>query len=207
MSNLISRSEAQFRLRNIGAKIALAVSASREGDWQDAFSHAWDAKELLDQIVPHLEEASGHQREFLPNEPEPLGSLKYGTPPSIGGMGYRGSNHSSSQEPSRPIDVTPPKPINLPKVIITPPPPPPPKPIITPPPLRIPEGAEVITLDIEQASIGIITDATRKTFEQLDSLPTDFRKKVLMAHALSRRPVTIWRNNETDWRIHPTENK
>ena len=150
MPNPISRSEAQFRLRNISAKIAIAQSAAKEGDWRIAFDNAYEAQDLLNILVPFLEEAVDELAERRDKMPEPPGSLKYGTPPPVnsggGSMGYRGSSYSRPPEPIV-VDVTPtpvrkdkvpspsPRDLRPPKpIIITPPPQPVAKPIITPPP-------------------------------------------------------------------------
>jgi hypothetical protein len=234
MPNPISKSEAQFKLRNITAKLSIALSAAREGDWRIAFDNAYEAQDLLDILLPHLEEAADElaaRRDKMP-PPEPPGSLKYGAPPGTpertergGGLGYRGSSHSRPPEPitvdvtpnsttrvpptKRGVDLSPPRPI-----IITPPPPVVRGPIITPPPVAaappkpaapaavIPQGAEVVTLDINRLLNGIVDDADRMQMTLLYELPEAFRKNVLKHQALSRRPVTIYRVGDGAWAIY-----
>lgn len=237
MPNPITKTEAQFRLRNITAKLAIAQSAAREGDWRIAFDNAYEAQDLLDTLLPHLEEALdelANRRDVKP-EPEPPGSLKYGVPPGtpstrVGGMGYRGSNHdhrgpepitidvtaTTSTTPKPRVDLRPPKPIITPpppiaKPIITPPPiipqppkPPAPKPAApkpTAPAIVIPEGAEVVTLEVDRLLNGVVNDAERAQMTLLFELPEAFRKEVLKSQALSRRPVTIFRVGDGAWSI------
>lgn len=147
MSNPISRSEAMFKLRNIGNKISQAVSAAREGDWRIAFDQAYEASDDLEILLPHLDEAATLLTDYRDTntkglKDEPVGSLKYGVPPGtptkrVGGMGYRGRQHNSDDGPvfSKRADshLPPPPIINLPKPkppIITPPP----APVVPPPP-------------------------------------------------------------------------
>jgi len=239
MPNPISRSEAQFKLRNIAAKIALAQSAAKEGDWRIAFDNAYEAQDLLEILVPHLEEAADELSDKHDRMPEPPGSLKYGVPPgtpekrsSGGGMGYRGSSGvSGSHRPPEPITIdvtnatprstnlrpptpiiTPPPPTPKPKPkqqpIITPPPPipVPPKPAAPPPPPPpepIPDGAEVVTLNINELLNGVLNDDSKAAFDLLyNQLPDAFRKQVLLIHAKVRRPVTIFRVGDGEWNVH-----
>jgi hypothetical protein len=65
----------------------------------------------------------------------------------------------------------------------------------------LPESAETITLDIERLC-GVFGGAPDMVMmEQLNSLPEPFRKTVLKTHALTHRPVTVWRVGESEWRI------
>jgi hypothetical protein len=228
MSNLISKSEAQFRLRNVIAKLSIAQSAAKEGDWRIAFDNAYEAQDLLNILVPHIEEALDEHLAKRDPKPEPPGSLKYGVPPGtptkrVGGMGYRGSNYDGNRPPEPitvtidPVHVAPTKrgtDLRPPKPIITPPPtspppvivtPPPKSPIITPPPEPpapvIPDGAEVVTLDINRLLNGIANDGDREAMTLLYELPEEFRKTVLKTNALSRRPVTIYRVGDV-WSIY-----
>jgi hypothetical protein len=230
MPNPISKSEAQFKLRNVTAKLSIAQSAAREGDWRLAFDNAYEAQDLLTILLPHLEEAANElsdKRDRMPPPPkEPVGSLKYGVPPGtpterVGGLGYRGSHRDGepSYGPPEPIhvaptkrgaDTRPPKPIIItppPEVIIVPPPPTR-GPLITPPPAPpeppkpvIPDGAEVVTLNITRLMNGIANDEDREAMTLLYELPEEFRKTVLKTNALSRRPVTIYRVGDV-WSIY-----
>jgi len=130
--NLISKSEALFRLRNASNKIGLAVNTLREeDDWQAAHDLAYEAQDMLFAILDHLEEAANAKpTKTKANErttpwkppapdPEPPGSLKYGVPPGTpglkersgrGAMGYQGNsrhphNYSSSRTPPPVIKV------------------------------------------------------------------------------------------------------
>lgn len=134
---LITRSEAEHRLKIIAASINQAIREIRDGAWQRALTDVDEAIQRLDVLAPHIMEASNSPQ----CQPEPLGSLKYGTPsPITGGMGYRGSSHSSSGEFSSSVRVTSIE--RTPSTPKTEPAPPPPipepipvrKPIITPPP-------------------------------------------------------------------------
>jgi hypothetical protein len=200
-----------------------AENAAEKGDFREAHSTAIDAADLLDYLVPALGLAADDQvdklKERMPEvkpdkkKSEPVGSLKYGTPPPrAGGLGYRGSRHSHREEwpddNGKPLyDDAPPAPIKAEKrrVIITPPPvietPEVRKKPEAPKPAPIPEGAEVVTLDIDKLSTGTLGAHELDQLLVFDSFDQEFRSKVLKTHSTTRRPVTIWRQADGEWRI------
>lgn len=109
---VITRQEAAHRLRIIASLANSGVSAARDGNWREAFSQAYDLRDALNKLMPHLEEAAEAAAEgLLPgfSEADNVGSLAYNPPPQprrTGGMGYRGNGYSgsttSTPTPSRP---------------------------------------------------------------------------------------------------------
>lgn len=211
--NIITRSEAVYRLRLVSSQVSRAINETRDGDWDRAVIAIEEMAEMVVRLLPHLREA----RDFDPSNRPPVGSLRFGTPPErIGGMGYRGSTHQTEtpkaprrHAPPEPLEegpVAPPPPIALPKcpsppprVIITPPPPPPPVPP-PPPPVEkvIPEGWEQVTFDIALFLGGVLSSANADLFRRYSALPAEQRKQILGEHGRTHRPVTwIIRKEET----------
>ena len=195
---IITRAEATHRLKLITAKLNCANTAVRDGNWKEGASEANEAWELLSGILPHLDEAAdespvpvrvggmGYRGNHNHHEEEPVGSLKYGTPPAA---------------PFRVLDYAPPEPIaNLPKPIVTPPRP---QPIITPPPatqLPEPESA-VFDLSriagreeyVKAAFTGApsLTDEEWVITELFDKLPQSLQDKITEQYAATGKPVTV----------------
>ncbi len=143
---LITRSEAVHRLKIISTKINNAISACREGHWQESFTSLEEAQLQIEAILPHVEEASDTEHDLVASlTPNPMGGSQ-----GIGGMGYRGSSHS---EPKKKAASNGGNGIPKPIPIVTPPPP---QAIITPPPVTpfdMPEPEPVVeTFDMTRIS-------------------------------------------------------
>jgi len=151
---LITRSEAAHRLKLISSHLSCAITAAREGEWEQCSNAAVEVSDLLDALRPHLAEAA----EAFPSPP--VGSLKYNPPAPdkadrSGGLGYRGSSHSrpdpngiyrnmTTGKPPAPIAFTPPSQKFVePRVLITPPP----EPIVAAQPKASPFCAEKNRID------------------------------------------------------------
>ena len=139
--NLITRSEAAHRLKIIASHLSCAITAAREGEWENCSNAAVEVSDLLDAIRPHLAEVA----EAFPTPP--VGSLKYNPPVSDKtdhAFGYSGSASTRSKKvdpngiyagmtngkppsplsPPAPIAFTPPS-VRFapePRVLVTPPP-------------------------------------------------------------------------------------
>ncbi len=175
---MITRSEAVHRLKIITSTLNGALSAIREGHWQEGSTAAEDAAALLDSILPHLEEAAQ-------NESELVGSLKYGAPPPapVHAMGYRGNGNRAE----------------APRFTV------PPKPIVTPPPvapkLAPPEDlieTETLTFDLmtimgtaERLSTDDVPEMDYAATRRFDALPVDLQEKVTARYRATGKPVTI----------------
>jgi len=120
--NLISKSEAVMRLRNVSNRIGLAISAlNKDGDWQGAFDFTYEAADMLPKLMEYLDEVVKVTPKPKPQkpawdkpEPEPPGSLKYGQPlgekerTGKGAFGYAGKtrhphNYSSANNAPPPV--------------------------------------------------------------------------------------------------------
>ena len=123
---IIARTEATDRLKQIVDLLRDSLYACRDKRrWTDCFRAAFEAQELLDTLMPHLEEASIVELETAtvmnPRQyPIPEQATKK-EEPKTGGMGYRGGagNRATSSAPPPPIvnrGSAPPPPIARPKV-------------------------------------------------------------------------------------------
>jgi hypothetical protein len=186
--NLITRSEASHRLKIISTLINNAVSAVRDGNWEECSNAANDALDLLSKIIPHLEEAT---------EETPVA-------PRIGGMGYRGSNNIVEKESTTTIrsSLAPPVPISLPKkkVTITAIPTVTSHPIVTPPPI-ISQLEETRTFDLTRICGQLAyykcvqadpdVHPNWEMTEAFDRLPKDQQERVITLYNQTGKPVTL----------------
>jgi hypothetical protein len=92
---IIARNEAAHRLRILASQANRGVSAARNGDWREAFDAAYEMREALNKLIPHLEEAADAvaagvmPESFADADAAP--PIDYSEPKRTGGgMGYRG---------------------------------------------------------------------------------------------------------------------
>lgn len=172
----ITRSEAAWRLKAIGAKITNAVSLSREGRWKDAAEIANDAQNMLSQILPHLDDAA----EQLGNL---VGSLGF-NPPSperTGGLGYRGSKHHDTPYQNRgPIPQPIPKPVPIVEEL----------PPVTFNLARIVGQPEFIA-SFKTGSVEPLSTDELAASKQFDALDPALKQKIRTQYERTGKPVTV----------------
>jgi hypothetical protein len=176
-------------------KGGMGYRGSRRGSTDDA----WDAYKEANALKEKYGWGDRDSKKANTAAPEPIGTV-------CGLCGFpRGPYHVCSKAApvvtEYAVSYGKEKPEVKRRVIITPPPEPVEKPE-PPQPAPIPEGAEVVTLDIDKLTTGILGEDELKQLDLLyGALPQEFRKKVLEAHGAARRPVTIWRMGTEEWRI------
>lgn len=209
--SIITRSEASHRLRLIGARVTEAVKGARDGDWGLALDEAEAARELLNTIIPHLEEAydqDGLNVIPVDDAPEPVGSLgycgRYSAPPSVTRPAQPPRKSAPSPSCPPPIYSAPPAFFAQtakvraadppPRVIITPPPAPPAPPKPAPPsePEPLPDGWEEIEVNPSHLMSGVLTTEENALLQRFMRAPDAERKRLLVEHAKTRKPVR-WR--------------
>lgn len=200
---VITRSEASHRLKIISTMVNNAVSACREGNWQEAVESANEATKCLDIMIPHLEEAA---------ELDPALSVRMQNPrDTTGGFGYRGgagngnpgptitATHSSKKIGSKvqPSSPKPPAPIARPT--------PPPAPVA--PPVPAPEPRQVI-FDISKiagtpeydAAVNLrgggeiyveLTDEEWIMTKEFNALTPDLQDRILKHCRNTGKPVSV----------------
>jgi hypothetical protein len=204
---VITRSEAVHRLKLLSSKLSNAVTECRDGRWKNCHLAAFEAQELLDALMPHLEEASIIEVETV----GAMSSTPYTIPPetkSTGGMGYRGGagNKVSSSAPPPPIvnrGSAPPPPIARPKATVTPrPAAAPPKPIIVTPPPVTRKLEETKTFDLSRISgqeawwkrsqsDTTIDPTDWEMTDAFDRLTSDEKAKIVKKYNETKQPVTL----------------
>lgn len=199
--SIITRSEAAHRLKLASSAVNIAVSSVREGYWKQAVQAAVQAVEELDRLMPHLEEAADDEAVRGPStpryEPEPLGSLKYGTPPPT--PKKKSKDDWTPSKPKIVVDES----WNRPKpstVIPTKPKPTPVKPIVTPPP-PVKQLEETRTFDLSRMSgqeayyRKLLQDNSLQVdwemTEAFDRLSPDQQAEIVKRYNETKQPVTL----------------
>src|ERR1044072_9367399 len=98
--SIISRSEAVWKLKTVSSDVNSAISCIREGLWRAGLDAAIEARDRLEAIITHLEEA-------VAAEPE----VQAEATRSSGGLGYRGRTAATPRPPiveRRPETIMPP---------------------------------------------------------------------------------------------------
>jgi hypothetical protein len=202
---VITRSEASHRLKIISTMVNNAVSASREGNWQESVEAAIEAAKCLDIMIPHLEEAA---------ESDPALAVRtQNSRDGSGGFGYRGgagngsgptitATHSSKKIGSKvqPSSPKPPAPIKLPTPAVAPAP-------IVVPSAPTPEPRQV-TLDISKiagtpeydAAVNLrgggeiyveLTDEEWTMTKEFNALTPDLQDRILKHCRNTGKPVSV----------------